>query len=161
MAWAWARHHNILSWYVRPMLLVPFCFFAYRKSVKGVILSLIALATSMFWFPAPERADPGVEALLDAELAFLQGPWTMAKSALTTLAPFTMIALGLAFWRRSLRFGAVVLNAMFLLKIAWVFLVAPQQGALQTLAPALAGMAACNAAMLLIARLARRTRSAR
>jgi hypothetical protein len=27
-SWAWARHHNILSWYVRPLFFLPFCFFA-------------------------------------------------------------------------------------------------------------------------------------
>ena len=24
-AWAWARHHNELSWYIRPLFLLPFC----------------------------------------------------------------------------------------------------------------------------------------
>ena len=31
VAWAWARHHNILSWYVRPLFILPFCFFAYMR----------------------------------------------------------------------------------------------------------------------------------
>ena len=35
VAWAWARHHNILSWYVRPLFILPFCFFAYRRSLLG------------------------------------------------------------------------------------------------------------------------------
>ena len=33
VAWAWARHHNVLSWYVRPLFLLPFCYFAYRRSL--------------------------------------------------------------------------------------------------------------------------------
>ena len=32
-AWAWERHHNILSWYIRPLFLLPFCYFAYRRSL--------------------------------------------------------------------------------------------------------------------------------
>jgi hypothetical protein len=28
LSWVWARHHNELSWYVRPLFLLPFCFFA-------------------------------------------------------------------------------------------------------------------------------------
>ena len=27
---AWARHHNELSWYIRPLFILPFCFFAYK-----------------------------------------------------------------------------------------------------------------------------------
>jgi hypothetical protein len=52
LSWAWARHHNVLSWYVRPLFLLPFCYFAYRRSVKGIALTLLALATSMFWSPS-------------------------------------------------------------------------------------------------------------
>jgi hypothetical protein len=32
--WAWARHHNILSWYIRPLFLLPFCLFAYRRGPR-------------------------------------------------------------------------------------------------------------------------------
>ena len=45
-AWAWARHHNILSWYIRPLFLLPFCFFAYRRSLLGIAVTLVALATA-------------------------------------------------------------------------------------------------------------------
>ena len=34
--WAWARHHNPLSWYIRPLFVLPFCYFAYKRSVWGV-----------------------------------------------------------------------------------------------------------------------------
>ena len=30
--WLWQRHHNQLSWYIRPLFLIPFCWFAYRSS---------------------------------------------------------------------------------------------------------------------------------
>lgn len=35
LEWAWARHHDVLSWYVRPLFIIPFCCFAYRRSPKG------------------------------------------------------------------------------------------------------------------------------
>ena len=47
-AWAWARHHNVLSWYIRPLFLLPFCYFAYKRSLWGITLTVVALATSMF-----------------------------------------------------------------------------------------------------------------
>jgi hypothetical protein len=34
--WAWARHHNPLSWYIRPLFILPFCYFAYKKSMAEV-----------------------------------------------------------------------------------------------------------------------------
>jgi hypothetical protein len=59
VAWTWARHHNVLSWYVRPLFLLPFCYFAYRRSLWGIVLTLLTLATSMFWFPLRSmRARP-------------------------------------------------------------------------------------------------------
>jgi hypothetical protein len=36
VGWAWERHHNVLSWYVRPLFFLPFCFFAYRRSLLGI-----------------------------------------------------------------------------------------------------------------------------
>lgn len=48
LAWAWARHHNVLSWYIRPLFILPYIYFAYKRSWKGLAVTVIALATSMF-----------------------------------------------------------------------------------------------------------------
>jgi hypothetical protein len=66
-AWAWERHHNVLSWYIRPLFFLPFCYFAYKRSLWGIVLTLLALATSMSWFPAPETTSPAVTEMLAAE----------------------------------------------------------------------------------------------
>ena len=34
--WAWARNHNVLSWYIRPLFLLPFVYFAWRRSPPGI-----------------------------------------------------------------------------------------------------------------------------
>jgi hypothetical protein len=52
---------NVLSWHIRPLFLLPLAYFSYRRSLSGIVLALVALATSMFWFPAPERMNPKVE----------------------------------------------------------------------------------------------------
>ena len=65
--WAWARHQNPLSWYIRPLFILPFCYFAYKKSVRGIVLTLVAVTSSMFWFPVPATPDPRAVALLDVE----------------------------------------------------------------------------------------------
>jgi hypothetical protein len=95
VAWAWARHHNILSWYVRPLFILPFCYFAYRRSLLGIVITLLALVTSMFWFPAPEHASPAVNEMLRAEEAYLTANWTLWKVLIALLVPLTFAALGL------------------------------------------------------------------
>jgi hypothetical protein len=152
VAWAWARHHNVLSWYIRPLFILPFCFFAYRRSFFGIVLTIIALATSMFWFPAPEHTGPAVNEMLASEKDYLTADWTLWKVAIALLIPLTFAALGLAFWRRSLVWGLAVLNAAILFKIAWTFLFSTQAGALSHLPAAVLGLVVCDALILYVMR---------
>lgn len=147
--WAWARHHNVLSWYIRPSFLIPFCWFAWRRSALGIGLTLIALATSMFWFPAPQTVSPEVEAMLAGEMAYLTAEWSAWKIAIALLVPASFAALGAAFWRRSLLWGAVVANLMVLIKIVWTFVFTPE-GAMAHLVPAVVGLAVIDAAFLIV-----------
>jgi Mn2+/Fe2+ NRAMP family transporter len=55
LSWAWERHHNVLSWYIRPLFILPLVYFSYRRSLPGIVLTLVALATSMFWLLPPSR----------------------------------------------------------------------------------------------------------
>jgi hypothetical protein len=102
VAWAWERHHNVLSWYIRPLFLLPFCYFAYKRSLWGIVLTLLALATSMFWFPAPEHSSPAENEMLASEREYLTASWTLWKVLIALLVPLGFAALALAFWRRSL-----------------------------------------------------------
>jgi len=148
VAWAWERHHNVLSWYVRPLFLLPFCYFAYRRSLFGMTLTLIALATSMFWFPAPAEPSPAVEEMLGAERKYLTANWTLWKIFLALLVPALFAALGLAFWKRSLGWGMAVINAAVLIKVGWTFVFGTEAGAMAHLPAALLGLAACDALVL-------------
>ena len=91
-SWAWARHHNVLSWYVRPLFLIPLAVAAYRRSGWGIAATLVALTTSMFWFPAPTATDPWVAQFLAFERDWLTGDWTIGKVALTLLVPLFLTA---------------------------------------------------------------------
>jgi len=146
--WAWARHHNILSWYIRPLFVLPFCYFAYRRSPFGMVATLMALATSMAWFPAPATPSPGVVELLARERAYLAEPWTPFRILLALVPAALLAALATAFWRRSFAWGIAVINAMALTKIAWTFWAAPGEGAYALLVPALVGLGICNAAVI-------------
>ena len=160
-AWAWARHHNVLSWYIRPLFLLPFCYFAYRRSLWGIVLTVLALLTSMFWFPAPERVDPRAAEFLAAERDYLTGDWTLTKILLALLVPVSFAALAVAFWRRSLVWGLAVINAMVLVKVVWSFYFGEESGGLTLLPSALAGLAVCDAVILYVVRRMRKRSSSK
>jgi hypothetical protein len=146
LTWAWARHHNVLSWYIRPLFVIPLVFFAYKRNWKGLVITIVALFTSMFWFPAPEIADPSVEQFLQVERDYILGKWNIAKALWTLTVPAFFYFLILAFWKRSLWWGLAVINLAALGKITWSVLSAGEAG-LATLGPALIGMLVCDAAV--------------
>jgi hypothetical protein len=152
VAWAWARHHNILSWYVRPLFILPFCFFAYKRSLLGIVLTILALATSMFWFPVPENPSAAVNEMLASEREYLTTDWTAWKVFVALLVPLTFAALGLAFWKRSLLWGLAVVNAAILFKIGWTFLFSTEAGAMSHLPAAVLGLVICDALILYVIR---------
>jgi hypothetical protein len=152
VAWAWARHHNVLSWYIRPLFILPFCYFAYRRSPWGIVLTVIALATSMSWFPAPEHSSSAVNEMLASEREYLTANWTLWKVLIALLVPFSFAALALAFWKRSLVWGLAVINAMVLFKTAWTFLFSTEAGAMSHLPAAVLGLAVCDALILYVMR---------
>jgi hypothetical protein len=150
--WAWARHHNVLTWYIRPLFILPFCYFAYRRSLWGMVLTILALATSMFWFPAPEHSSPAVNEMLTSEREYLTANWTLWKVLIALLVPLGFAALALAFWKRSLAWGLAVINAMVLFKIGWTFLFSTEEGAMSHLPAALLGLVVCDALILYVMR---------
>lgn len=137
--WVWSRHANVLSWYVRPLFLLPLAWFAYRRSGWGIAATLVALVTSMAWFPAPAEPSAHVLEFLAFEQAWLTGQWTAGKVALTLLVPLALAAYCAAFWRRSLVWGLVVLNVMAFGKLTWGVLAGSGTGWAMTV-PALVGL---------------------
>jgi hypothetical protein len=150
-AWAWDRHHNVLSWYIRPLFLIPLAWAAYRRSGWGIAATIVALATSMFWFPAPATTDPRVEQFLAFERDWLTGGWTAGKVAQSLLVPLSLTAYTLAFWRRSLGWGLVLVNAMAAGKLLWGVLAGDGTGWAMTV-PALAGLAVGDLVLLTVVR---------
>jgi hypothetical protein len=160
LSWVWARHHNELSWYVRPLFLLPYCFFAYRRSVLGIVVTLLMFPTSLFWFPAPENPSPRVEGYLGWERQFLTEGSVAARVALALLVVAFLVALASAFWRRSWLWGLAVLNAGALLKVIWSVAFGGAAG-WASLAPSLFTLVVTDAAILLAMRFLRRHRGRR
>jgi hypothetical protein len=157
LSWIWARHHNELSWYVRPLFLLPFCYFAYTRSIWGIVVTLLVFPTSLFWFPAPEEPSPYVEGYLAWERQFLTEGSIVARVALVLLVVGFFVALAAAFWKRSWLWGLAVLNAGTLLKVMWSVAFGGAAG-WASLAPSLFTLAVTDAAILLAARWLKRRR---
>jgi hypothetical protein len=151
LSWVWARHHNELSWYVRPLFLLPFCYFAYRRSVLGIVVTLLIFPTSLFWFPAPENPTPRVEGYLAWERQFLTEGSVVSRVGLILLVIGFFVALAAAFWKRSWLWGLAVLNAGTLLKVIWSVAFGGAAG-WASLAPSLFTLAVTDAAILLAMR---------
>lgn len=85
--WAYARHQNVLSWYIRPLFIIPIVLFAFKRSLTGIFVSIFALFTSMFWFSKPETVDPQVVSFLEYEMEYLRGEWTVPKIMMSLTIP--------------------------------------------------------------------------
>ncbi len=117
--WAWERHHNVLSWYIRTIMMVPFMFFAYRKSFAGMSFSVFALATSMAWFPKPDVVSDEVIAFLAMEFDYLTQDITPMFIALWLVVVAVFVLTAMAFWQRNFLYGGLVLIVAIITKIAW------------------------------------------
>ncbi|MBS7526304.1 hypothetical protein KHM83_06415 [Fusibacter paucivorans] len=153
--WAFERHHNVLSWYIRPLFMMPFCFFAYRRNGAGIAVTIFLLLTSMFWFPKPETTSETVAAFLAMEQQYLTAHWSLSKIAVSMLVPITMSALAYAFWQRSLKIGLVIVVLIAFLKILWSVVEGGNSG-LSILVPALLGLGICIIAILIFIKFQRR-----
>jgi uncharacterized membrane-anchored protein YitT (DUF2179 family) len=147
LSWAWERHANILSWYIRPLFLLPLAYFSYKRCISGIVLTLVALATSIAWFPAPAQVQPQIEEFLAFERAWLTSGLTPEKVLSWSLAVAGLAAVCLTFWKRSLGYGLVVITTMAFGKMAWGIVEGRGTG-WAMLIPAIAGLVICDGAVL-------------
>lgn len=140
--WVFDRHHNQWSWYIRPIFLMPFCYFAYRRRWTGISITIFCLFTSMFWFNKPEFVDNNVKTFLQFEKDWLYGEWNIKKIMLIITVPISFFALGLAFWKRSLAIGIGVVVLMATGKIIWSIQNAGESGK-SIIIPAILGLIVC------------------
>lgn len=140
--WVFERHQNQMSWYIRPIFLIPFCFFAYKRSWSGISLTIFGLFTSMFWFSKPEIVSDEVKTFLQFEKNWLYESWNYKKILLILSVPISFLALGLAFWKKSLWIGLGVVVLMATGKIIWSIQNAVESGK-SIITPAIIGLLLC------------------
>ena len=145
------RHRNPISWYIRPLLLIPYCCAAWRRTYSGIMATLLLLLSSMAWFPAPDAAAVANNTFLAWEEQLLGGSNPTLLIALTLLIPACLALLAVAFWRRSLRSGILCLILIAAAKITGSIHLAGASSKTLIL-PALTGLIACVAALSLLRR---------
>ena len=128
-----------------------FCYFAYHRSILGIILTVMLLPTSLFWFPAPTQPSPRVVEYLAWEREFVTGDNLVAKLVLLVLVIGFFVALAAAFWKRNWLYGLGVLNAATLLKVIWSVAFGGAIG-WAALLPSLVTLAICNTIIVLAIR---------
>lgn len=140
--WAYERHQNQFSWYIRPMFIIPFCYFAYKRSWAGIMGTMFMVFTSMFWFPKPVEVNSQVIEFLEMEKEYLTGDWGLSKVIIALLVPASLSALATAFWKRNLFFGIAVMIFIALAKISWSVVFGGESGT-SVLVPAMVGLIIC------------------
>ncbi len=140
--WAFERHQNMISWYLRPLALLPFCYFAYKHSWSGIFGTIFFLMTSMFWFPKPDSVSPQAIQFLAVEQEYLTGVWSISKIMTTLLVPFSLAALAFAFWKRNIWSGLLVVALMAIAKGIWSLAVSGEAGK-STMGPVILGVLIC------------------
>ena len=126
MDWAFRRHLNPFSWYIRPLFLLVLVYAAYKRSWKGVLVTFVLMMSSMVWFPEPKKIDLQMKKVLEFEQMLLSSQ----VSAVLTIA-FMLVFLGFilaAFWKRSLVFGLILLNVTLVGKVALSLLFTGKNG---------------------------------
>ncbi|XEC96167.1 hypothetical protein AB6A23_06290 [Paenibacillus tarimensis] len=124
--WAFHRHLNPLSWYIRPVFLIALAFFAYKRSRKGLIITFVLMMSSMVWFPAPETIDPQMQTVLEYEKMLLSDP-VYAFLTLSFMMIF-LVLIGMAFWKHSLKLGLVMINITLVGKVVLSLLLTGEDG---------------------------------
>ncbi|MDA0566857.1 hypothetical protein LG943_21440 [Streptomonospora sp. S1-112] len=152
LTWAWPRHLNPLSWYIRPLFFLPIAYFCWTHRPWWLAVTITAMLSSFFWFPAPapDQIDPRIQGVLEMEEALFADP-TWITWVTLPLIPALIGGLCAAFWQRSLGWGLIVINGGLALKIGWTVANAGTDG-LATVLPLGAGALLMTALIIAIAR---------
>ena len=130
--WAFSRHQNILSWYIRPLF-----------------MSIFGLFTSMFWFPKPEVVDEQVHLFLEFEKNYLTSGWTTEKIVVCTLILLFFIFMIYTTWNRKWGQLLWVVIAGAVLKVVHSILSSGENG-MALIKPAATGLVICIVIIVLI-----------
>ena len=147
--WTFARHRNILSWYIRPLFIIPIVLGAFKKSYTMIFASIFCLFTSMFWFPEPAKVDENVVEFLEFEKDYLTNGWAADKAFVVVAVILFFTFLIYTTWNRKWKWLLFVIVISALLKVIHSVIFSGNSG-LSIVKPAILGVVICASAILLL-----------
>ena len=147
--WAFARHHNTLSWYIRPLFIIPIVLGAFKKSYTIIFASIFCLFTSMFWFPEPAKVDENVVKFLEFEKDYLTTGWAADKAFVVVAVILFFTFLIYTTWNRKWKWLLFVIVISALLKVIHSVIFSGNSG-LSIVKPAILGVIICALAIWLL-----------
>ena len=147
--WTFARHRNILSWYIRPLFIIPIVLGAFKKSYTMIFASIFCLFTSMFWFPEPAKVDENVVEFLEFEKAYLTTGWAADKTFVVVAVILFFTFLIYTTWNRKWKWLLFVIVISALLKVIHSVIFSGNSG-LSIVKPAILGVVICASAILIL-----------
>ena len=147
--WAFARHHNTLSWYIRPLFIIPIVLGVFKKSYTIIFASIFCLFTSMFWFPEPAKVDENVVEFLEFEKDYLTTGWAADKAFVVVAVILFFTFLIYTTWNRKWKWLLFVIVISALLKVIHSVIFSGNSG-LSIVKPAILGVVICASAILLL-----------
>ena len=140
--WAFIRHHNILSWYIRPLFIIPIILGALKKSYAIIFVTIFCLFTSMFWFPEPKKVNESVIKFLDFEKNYLTNGWTVDKIFVLLAILLFFIFLLYTTWNRNWKYLLFTTVFSAILKVIHSIIFGGKSG-LSIVKPAFLGAIIC------------------
>ena len=147
--WAFARHQNMLSWYIRPLFIIPIVIGAYKKSYFIIFASIFALFTSMFWFPQPTTVDERVIGFLNFEKKYLTSGWKADKFFVLIAVVLFFLFLIYTTWQRKWKSLLWVVISGAVLKVIHSVIFGGENGK-SIVKPAIIGLFVCISAITYI-----------
>jgi len=113
------RHKNPLSWITQLIFLITLCLGVWLHNFLLIVLSIICLATSWFWFPKPKTAFKWSEQLIEAEIEFLQQSLHGCKAMAMTFITILIVMILATFWFHKLLIGLLLVEISLLFQLCW------------------------------------------
>lgn len=128
--WAWARHHNEWSWYIRPLIIIGFCMAAWFRKPVIIFMLAIFFPISAVIFPAPQNPKSYVVEFLQAERNMLEALSPLEMVGFGVLVVVFLFLLATALWQRSFWLGVLIANLGGAIKLIFGYFVWGEVGAI-------------------------------